>query len=174
MTFSCVGGKCKVVCSPPVVGTGGCTLIHLGSGGYSGNDGAGGTGGAFLGMGGSSSTGGAGGSVDVAGCDGSALDGVWLRSLDGLTMTLQADGCFIRGTADSPYNHHTVSGTYDPATRTMQGSINRTTVSSGCLTIMAVTLVLTDSTHFTLAITGTDGRCDLATTYNEATIWVRQ
>ena len=56
----------------------------------------------------------------------------------------------------------------------MQGSINRTTVANGCLTVMTVMLVLTDPTHFTLAITGTDGRCDLATTYNEATIWVRR
>jgi hypothetical protein len=112
--------------------------------------------------------------VDVAGCDGAALAGAWWRSLDGLTMTLEANGCSIRGTADNPYYHHTVSGTYDEVSRTMQGSINRTTVSSGCLTIMTVTLVLTDSTHFTLAITGTDGRCDLLRTYNEATIWLRQ
>jgi hypothetical protein len=88
-------------------------------------------------------------------------------------MILQTDGCSVRGTADNPYYHHTVSGTYNEVTRTMQGSINRTTVSSGCLTIMTVTLVLTDSTHFTLAITGTDGHCDLLTTYNEATIWLR-
>jgi hypothetical protein len=112
--------------------------------------------------------------VDVEGCDGTALAGVWWRSLDGLTMTLEANACAIRGTADNPYYHHTVSGTYDEVTRTMQGSINRTTVSTGCLTIMTVTLVLTDSTHFTLAITGTDGRCDLLKTYNEATIWSRE
>ena len=72
-------------------------------------------------------------------------------------MTLQADGCSIRGTLDTPYYHHTVSGTYDEVTRTMQGSVSRTTVSSGCRTIMTVTLLLTDSMHFTTAITGTDG-----------------
>jgi hypothetical protein len=111
---------------------------------------------------------------NVAGCSGAEVNGVWWRALDSLTMPLTADGCFIRGWVDNPSYHHTVSGTYDEATRTMQGSINRTTVANGCLTVMTVMLVLTDPTHFTLAITGTDGRCDLATTYNEATIWVRR
>ncbi len=56
-TFGCVGGKCKVVCSPPVGGAGGSTVIPLGSGGYSGNDGTGGN----RGTGGSSNSGGSGG-----------------------------------------------------------------------------------------------------------------
>jgi hypothetical protein len=37
-----------------------------------------------------------------------------------------------------------------------------------------MTLVLTDSAHFLAAIIGTDGRCDLLTTYNEASVWTRQ
>jgi hypothetical protein len=119
---------------------------------------------------------GAGGSalVDVGGCDGTALNGVWIRALDGLTMILSADGCAISGPANNSGYLHTVTGPYDDVTRTLRGTIKRTTRSSGCTTIMTVTMVLTDATHFTLAITGTDGKCDLLTTYNEATVWAKQ
>lgn len=113
-------------------------------------------------------------SVDTEICDGAALSGVWRRAVDGLVMILAADGCAISGTADNSGYHHTIIGSYDDATRTMRGTMRRTTISSGCATIMTVTLVLTDSTHFLAAITGTDGRCDLLTTYNEASVWVRQ
>jgi len=39
---------------------------------------------------------------------------------------------------------------------------------------MDVTLLLTDATHFTLAITGTDGKCDLLKTYSENSVFVKQ
>jgi hypothetical protein len=107
-------------------------------------------------------------------CDGSALDGAWFRSVDGLTMTLVANGCAISGTADLPSLRHTVVGTYDDTTRTMRGTIKRTTVASGCATVMTVTIVLTASTQFLEAVTGTDGLCDLPLTYNEASVWVKQ
>jgi len=45
ITLGCVGGKCEFVCSPPVLGTGGSTAFPQASGGYTGNDGAGGRGG---------------------------------------------------------------------------------------------------------------------------------
>ncbi len=57
ITFGCIGGKCEVVCTPPLGGAGGRTVIRLGSGGYSGNNGTGGNGG----TGGSSNSGGSGG-----------------------------------------------------------------------------------------------------------------
>jgi hypothetical protein len=112
---------------------------------------------------------------DIETCDGSALNGVWLRSVDKLTMILAtANGCAISGSADNGSYLHAIVGTYDSATRSMHGTIRRTNRSTGCVTMMTVTLMLTDTTHFTEAITGTDGRCDLLTTYNEAFVWVKQ
>jgi len=107
-------------------------------------------------------------------CDGSVLNGVWLRNADGLEMTLAANGCTISGTVDSATLHHAIAGSYDDAARTMQGTIKRTSLSSGCTTVMPVTLVLSDDNHFVEAITETDGQCDLPTTYNEASVWVRE
>ena len=67
-----VGGQCLFSCSP-VGGAGGSVVLPPSSGGYSGNEGAGGMGGAFLGMGGSSSTGGSkGGSGGSSGTGGAS------------------------------------------------------------------------------------------------------
>jgi len=113
--------------------------------------------------------------VDVGKCDGAALNGVWFRSVDKLTMILAAaNGCAISGSVDTASYLHAIVGTYDDATRTMHGTIKRTTRSNGCVTIFTMIFALTDATHFTEAITGTDGRCDLPTTYNEASVWVKQ
>jgi len=134
---------------------------------------AGGAGGALeLGDAGDSSDGPA--ASDTNHCDGSALVGRWYRSLDGLIMVLAADGCTITGTSDNVAFSHTIAGTYDDVARTMVGTIKRKTISSGCTTLMTSTWVLTDPTHFTFAITGTDGHCDLLTTYNEVSTFVRQ
>jgi hypothetical protein len=56
ITLGCVGGKCEFVCSPPVSGAGGSTVLPPGNGGYVGNDGSGGVGGADAGSGGSSAS----------------------------------------------------------------------------------------------------------------------
>jgi len=112
--------------------------------------------------------------TDASRCDGSALVGRWYRALDGLIMVLDADGCAIMGTSDNVAFSHTIAGTYDDIARTMVGTIKRKTISSGCTTLMNATWVLTDPTHFTFAITSTDGQCDLRTTYNEVSTFVRQ
>ena len=121
-------------------------------------------------------TGGAGGttSIDTVVCDGSAMAGTWYRALDGLIMILAADGCAITGTSDNPSYRHIINGTYDDVALTMVGTIKRTTVSSGCVTIMNATWVLTDPTHFAFAITTTDGQCDLLASYHELNTYVRQ
>ena len=67
-----------------------------------------------------------------------------------------------------------INGTYDDVARTMIGTIKRTTVASGCVTMMNATWVLTDPTHFTFAITSTDGQCDLLTSYHEVSTFVLQ
>ena len=70
---ACVGGQCLFSCSP-VGGAGGSVVLPPSSGGYSGNEGAGGMGGAFLGMGCSSSTGGSnGGSSGTGGASGGVV-----------------------------------------------------------------------------------------------------
>ena len=131
-----------------------------------------------------SSTGGAGGTttasttvdtgVDSVACDGSAMAGTWRRASDSLVMILAAKGCAISGTSDNPNYRHAIEGTYDDVARTMIGTIRRTAVSTGCVTLMQATWVLTDLQHFTMAIVGTDGLCNLATTYNEVSTFVRQ
>ena len=112
--------------------------------------------------------------ADSALCDGSAMDGTWYRSLDGLTMILASQGCSITGSANGVYYLHAIAGIYDSVARTMVGTITRTKISSGCTTIMNTTWVLTDPTHLTMIITGTDGACDLARTYSEQSVLVRQ
>ena len=107
-------------------------------------------------------------------CSGSAMAGTWNRAADGLVMELAADGCAIRGTSDNPSYRHTIEGTYNDDARTMIGTIRRTTVSNGCVTVMKTTWVLMDRKHFTMAIVGTDGLCDLAPTYNEVSTFVRE
>jgi hypothetical protein len=62
MTFGCAGGKCEVVCSPPLGGTGGSTVFPLASGGSSGSGGGGGMARADAGRGGIGGTGGTSGS----------------------------------------------------------------------------------------------------------------
>ena len=114
------------------------------------------------------------GAIEVGGCDGTALNGVWIRASDRLTMILTSDGCAIRGTADNSGYLHTIAGTYDDASRVLRGTIKRTTRSSSCTTLMDVTILLTDATHFTMAITGTDGKCDLLKTYSETSVLVKQ
>lgn len=100
--------------------------------------------------------------------------GRWYRPLDGLIMLLDAKGCAITGTSDNVSYSHTIVGTYDDVARTMIGTIKRTNISSGCITVMNATWVLINPTHVTLTITGTDGRCDLLKTYSEFTTFVRQ
>ncbi|HEX7506114.1 MAG TPA: hypothetical protein VF550_05040 [Polyangia bacterium] len=114
------------------------------------------------------------GAIEVGGCNGTALNGVWIRASDRLTMILTSDGCAIRGTADNSGYLHTIAGTYDDASRVLRGTIKRTTRSSSCTTLMDVTILLTDATHFTMAITGTDGKCDLLKTYSETSVLVKQ
>jgi hypothetical protein len=137
--------------------------------------------GGSAGSGGGPGTGGAAGSADAGAsgeaggtCDGSAMDGTWYRALDGLSMILLSDGCAITGTADNSYYRHVITGTFDDAARTMTGKIKRTNISSGCTTFMATTWLLTDSTHFTMTITSTDGACDLSRTYGEQSVFVRK
>jgi hypothetical protein len=102
------------------------------------------------------------------------MAGTWNRATDGLLMELGASGCAIRGTSDNPSYRHTIEGTYNDDARTMIGTIRRTTVSNGCVTVMKTTWVLMDRQHFTMAIVGTDGLCDLAPTYNEVSTFVRE
>jgi hypothetical protein len=102
------------------------------------------------------------------------MNGTWYRALDGLSMVLVSDGCAITGTADNAYYRHTITGTFNGDTHTTIGQIKRTRVSNGCVTIMTTTWALTDATHFTMTITGTDGACDLLRTYSEQTVFVRQ
>ena len=151
---------------------------NLGTGpGTGGNQGT--MGGSAGGAGGAQDAGGTGDSSgptagDTSRCDASAIVGRWYRALDGLIMVLNADGCSISGTSDNIAFSHTIAGTYDEVARTMVGTINRKTISSGCTTLMNATWVITDPTHFTFAITSTDGHCDLRTTYNEVSTFVRQ
>ena len=107
-------------------------------------------------------------------CSGAAMVGTWHRATDGLVMELVADGCVIRGTSDNPSYRHTIEGTYNDDARTTIGTIRRTTVSNGCVTVMKTTWVLTDRKHFTMAIVGTDGICDLPPTYSEVSTFVRE
>jgi hypothetical protein len=102
------------------------------------------------------------------------MAGTWYRALDGLSMVLVSDGCTITGTADNSYYRHVITGAFDSDARTMIGKIKRTNISNGCTTFMATTWVLTDSTHFTMTITGTDGACDLLRSYGEQTVFVRK
>jgi hypothetical protein len=161
---------CAVALGPACDGK---TKMLLGTDGSSGmpDSGAGGAGGAP-----DPGAGGAGGLIapDSSSCDGSAMAGTWYRALDKLVMILGAEGCTITGTSDNPSYRHIITGTYNEAASTMIGTIERTTVSNGCITVMNATWVLTDPTHFTFAITSTDGRCDLLTTYNEVSTFVRQ
>ena len=69
-TFGCVGGKCEVVCSPPLGGAGGSTVFPPASGGSSGSGGGGGMGGAITGSGGIVGTDGAIGSDGTPGSGG--------------------------------------------------------------------------------------------------------
>jgi hypothetical protein len=114
------------------------------------------------------------GGLDSALCDGSAMDGTWNRTLDGLSMILASTGCTITGSADTSYYRHAITGTYDSVARTMIGKIQRTNISTGCTTIMMATWVLTNPTHFTMTITSTDGACDLLPTYSEQTVFVHK
>jgi hypothetical protein len=162
-------------------GVGGlATISDAAESGGSQGGGEGGVGGAATGFDAVLATGGAGGTVaadagvDSRSCDGSAMAGTWYRALDGLVMILAAKGCVITGSSDNPSFRHTIEGTYDDVARTMIGTIHRTTVANGCVTVMQTTWVLTDPQHFTVAIVGTDGLCDLATTYHEVTTFVRQ
>jgi hypothetical protein len=157
--------------------------MHSGSGGNQalGAGGAGGVApdsdaaGAGIGAGGAPTVSDAAdGGADGTSCDGSAMAGTWYRASDGLVMILAARGCNISGTSDNPYYRHTIAGIYDEVARTMVGTIHRTTVSNACVTVMQTTWVLTDSRHFTMAIVGTDGLCNLAATYNEVSTLVRQ
>lgn len=107
-------------------------------------------------------------------CDGAALAGSWERPSDGLTMDLFADGCAIRGNADGPAFRHAIQASYDPETHTMVGTIRRTTVASGCVTVMRTTWMLTDPRHLNMAILGTEGACDLPTGYKEVSTLNRQ
>jgi len=112
--------------------------------------------------------------MDGAACDGSAMAGTWYRASDGLVMILEAKGCAITGTCDTSYYRHIIEGTYDDVTHTMIGTIRRTAVSNGCVTLMQTTWALTDPQHFTMTIIGTDGLCNLATTYTEVSTFARQ
>ncbi len=144
-----------------------------GMGGASGTGGTSGTGGAS-GTGGTSGTGGASGTgADAGSCDGSVLNGSWIRS-DMLVITFAATGCSIVGSANTAAFRHTLTGTYNDASRVMPLIVQRTSVATGCVTSMTGTLILTDSTHLTLVVTGTDGACDLPAGYNEATVYTKQ
>jgi hypothetical protein len=107
-------------------------------------------------------------------CDAGALVATWERPADRLVMDLVADNCAIRGTADNPAFRHTIEGTYDPEARTAIGTIRRTNVASGCVTVMRTTWMLTDPRHLNMAIVGTDGACDLPAGYNEISTLIRQ
>lgn len=83
--IACVDGQCLLSCHP-FGDAGSDVVVPLGSGGYFGNEGVSGMGGAFLGMGGSSSTGGSNGGSGGSSRTGGASGGVVTCTFGGLLV----------------------------------------------------------------------------------------
>ncbi|HEY1696237.1 MAG TPA: hypothetical protein VGG39_28920 [Polyangiaceae bacterium] len=120
----------------------------------------------------------AGGSLDGGVYDGAGPGGVapanfagrWQRPTDMLIAVLMQDASTLSGPIvnDPGYTQSFAC--------TVSGSVATCTISrldpSQCTTVMNATATLaTSGTSFTLAITGTDGHCDLATDYGEVSQW---
>lgn len=95
-----------------------------------------------------------------------AFAGTWQRT-DGFVFIFSANGCAMSGVGDTAQHTHRLQGTLDPATGHMPFTIARTTLFTGCVTVMSGFIQVSDPAHLTLVITGTDGACDLPRTFTD-------
>lgn len=101
-----------------------------------------------------------------------AMSGTFGRS-DGLTISLRSNGCQISAVAENDTFFHDWKSTLDHATRVMNVSIRRFNKRTGCQTVMSGEVFVRDARSFTVAIHGSDGRCDLPAGFSESSLFHR-
>ena len=95
------------------------------------------------------------------------FSGNWQRS-DGVVYHINQTGCVVRGSVVTAFdNELTANVTGNEAL----GSVTRTNLSNGCRTVMTARLTYRPDGNIEMAILGTDGACDLLTTYSEDFIY---
>lgn len=98
--------------------------------------------------------------------------GQWKRDSDGSVITFQQEGGGLTGSLPSPAFAHTIK--CEVALPEARCEIYRTNRTSNCLTVMLENLRLSDNGEsFRSEVTGTDGKCDLSTSYTETSQWNR-
>lgn len=99
------------------------------------------------------------------------ISGPFKRSTDNLIIDWSQNGCNI--SADSPSSgfDHRITGLWRGDR--FDTRVLRRNISDGCTTTMYGKLYVMNNSQLTAEVYGTDGRCDLPTTYTETSIWKR-
>ena len=100
------------------------------------------------------------------------ISGPFQRKTDNLIIDWNQNGCYI--SADSPSGgfDHKISGQWRG--NKFDYRVLRRNISNGCSTTMYGRLYVLNSYQLTTEIYGTDGRCDLPTSFTETSIWSRR
>ena len=100
------------------------------------------------------------------------ISGPFQRRTDNLIIDWNQSGCYI--SADSPSGgfDHRISGQWRG--NKFDYRVLRRNISNGCTTTMYGRLYVLNNSQVTTEIYGTDGRCDLPTSFTETSIWSRR
>lgn len=102
-----------------------------------------------------------------------SFGGMWRASeSDGLIMDVQDSGQSIRSEVYSGGFDHAIEGKHTSSVKAYI-TIHRKNISTGCETRMYGTWSLIGANQLRSNISGTDGRCDLPTNFQETRIWNR-
>jgi len=111
----------------------------------------------------------------VAGCGVAGtpnIGGNWIATTtDKLSMTLTQSGDHVTGVLASSGFDHTIAGDWNVKGDGFDVRVTRTSVSNGCVTIMTARITVLSGDTIRVHISGTDGRCDLQTSYTEDRDW---
>lgn len=100
------------------------------------------------------------------------ISGTFQRRTDNLIIDWNQNGCYI--SADSPSSgfDHKITGQWRG--NKFDTRVLRRNISNGCTTTMYGRLYVLNDSQVTTEVYGTDGRCDLPTSFAETSIWSRR
>ena len=101
------------------------------------------------------------------------VDGVYYRPEDKVFMTIAQTGCVIIGTINASAFDHTLEGNWS-SSGYYYFTMKRHNKSNGCVTEMFGQLSKLQNGNIQFLINGTDGRCELLSSYTEVSVWIRQ
>lgn len=111
---------------------------------------------------------------DIALSQQGIFDGMWKASeADGVVLMVEDNGQQINAELYSGGFDHTFQGKH---TSNYKANlvVTRTNITDNCVTRMYLTWALINPNQFRYKVTGTDGRCDLPSNYQELRVFNRQ